>query len=132
MKKTGSGSGFILDRAVSATKLPRISSERLAEKKEWMCRPPSVEEKSNLGDGLSQAMHLAGRYAYAGREIVARHVARGILRANIVEEVHNHHNFAWREKHNGDEFWVSQRRDASVSRSEKFRWRQHGGRRSDH
>ena len=25
MKKTGSGWGFILDRAVSATKLPRIS-----------------------------------------------------------------------------------------------------------
>jgi tRNA-splicing ligase RtcB len=23
-----------------------------------------------------------------------------------VEEVHNHHNFAWREKHDGEEFWV--------------------------
>ena len=23
-----------------------------------------------------------------------------------MEEVHNHHNFAWREKHNGDEYWV--------------------------
>lgn len=51
-------------------------------------------------------MHLAGRYAYAGREIVARHVARGILRAQVVEEVHNHHNFAWLEKHDGEEYWV--------------------------
>jgi tRNA-splicing ligase RtcB len=51
-------------------------------------------------------MHLAGRYAYAGREVVARHVARGILRAKIEEEVHNHHNFAWREKHDGKEYWV--------------------------
>ena len=42
----------------------------------------------------------------SGREIVARHVARGILRAQIVEEVHNHHNFAWREKHDGEEYWV--------------------------
>jgi tRNA-splicing ligase RtcB len=41
-----------------------------------------------------------------GREIVAQHVARGILRAQTVEEVHNHHNFAWREKHDGEEFWV--------------------------
>jgi len=23
-----------------------------------------------------------------------------------VEEVHNHHNFAWREEHNGEALWV--------------------------
>jgi tRNA-splicing ligase RtcB len=51
-------------------------------------------------------MHLAGRYAYAGREAVARHVAGAILGAKILEEVHNHHNFAWREKHYGEEYWV--------------------------
>src|SRR5438067_5690810 len=51
-------------------------------------------------------MHLAGRYAYAGREAVARLVVKSILGAHIVEEVHNHHNFAWREKHDGEEFWV--------------------------
>jgi tRNA-splicing ligase RtcB len=51
-------------------------------------------------------MHLAGRYAYAGREAVARHVVRGILRANALEEVHNHHNFAWRETHGRDQLWV--------------------------
>ena len=80
---------------------------RAAGGKEGMDVPPTVvQDKSNLGEDYLNAMHLAGRYAYAGREIVARHVARGILRANIVEEVHNHHNFAWREKHNGDEFWV--------------------------
>jgi tRNA-splicing ligase RtcB len=30
----------------------------------------------------------------------------GILGASILEEVHNHHNFAWREKHGGEEYWV--------------------------
>ena len=80
---------------------------RAAGGKEGMDVPPTVvEDKSSLGTDYLKGMQLAGRYAYAGREIVARHVARGILRANIVEEVHNHHNFAWREKHNGDEFWV--------------------------
>jgi tRNA-splicing ligase RtcB len=51
-------------------------------------------------------MTLAGRYAYAGREAVARHVVRGILGAKAIEEVHNHHNFAWREEHEGERYWV--------------------------
>ena len=68
--------------------------------------PTVVPAKSAIGEEYLAGMHLAGRYAYAGREAVARHVVRGILRANIVEEVHNHHNFAWREKHGGAEYWV--------------------------
>ena len=50
-------------------------------------------------------MHLAGAYAYAGRDWVCQRVAR-ILGADILEEVHNHHNFAWRERHEGEELWV--------------------------
>jgi tRNA-splicing ligase RtcB len=50
-------------------------------------------------------MHLAGAYAYAGRDWVCQRVAR-ILGAEIMEEVHNHHNFAWRETHQGEELWV--------------------------
>ena len=80
---------------------------RAAGGKEGMDVPPTVvEDKSMVGEDYLKGMHLAGRYAYAGREIVARHVARGILRANIIEEVHNNHNFAWREKHDGEELWV--------------------------
>jgi tRNA-splicing ligase RtcB len=75
--------------------------------KDGMDVPPTVvDEKSEIGHDYLTGMHLAGRYAYAGREAVARHVVRGILGAEIVEEVHNHHNFAWREKHNGGEYWV--------------------------
>jgi hypothetical protein len=29
-----------------------------------------------------------------------------LLGAPILEEVHNHHNFAWRETHGGEELWV--------------------------
>jgi tRNA-splicing ligase RtcB len=75
--------------------------------KDGMDVPPTVvDEKSEIGHDYLAGMHLAGRYAHAGREAVARHVVRGILGAEIVEEVHNHHNFAWREKHNGGEYWV--------------------------
>ena len=75
--------------------------------KDGMDVPPTiVAAASSLGEDYIAGMTLAGRYAYAGREAVARHVVRGILRANAVEEVHNHHNFAWREKHDDAEYWV--------------------------
>ena len=75
--------------------------------KDGMDVPPTVvDEKSELGQDYLAGMHLAGRYAYAGREAVARYVAREILGVKIIEEVHNHHNFAWREKHEGEEYWV--------------------------
>ena len=50
-------------------------------------------------------MNLAGEYAYAGREWVARKVVR-ILGGGEEELVHNHHNFAWREQHDGEELIV--------------------------
>src|SRR5213595_1756860 len=75
--------------------------------KDGMDVPPTVvPASSEIGSDYLTGMRLAGRYAYAGREAVARHVVREILGAKIMEEVHNHHNFAWRENHDGEEFWV--------------------------
>ena len=50
-------------------------------------------------------MNLAGRYAYAGREWVARKVV-ALLGAREVDIIHNHHNFAWRETHDGEDLIV--------------------------
>jgi tRNA-splicing ligase RtcB (3'-phosphate/5'-hydroxy nucleic acid ligase) len=50
-------------------------------------------------------MELAGRYAYAGREWVVERVRR-IVGGAVTDTVHNHHNYAWREKHNGRDLWV--------------------------
>lgn len=75
--------------------------------KDGMDVPPTVvSDTTSLGKDYVAAMKLAGRYAYAGREAVARHVVREILRAEIMEEIHNHHNFAWQENHDGEEYWV--------------------------
>lgn len=75
--------------------------------KDGMDVPPTVLlVNSEIGTDYVAVMTLAGRYAYAGREAVARHVVRDILGGAIIEEVHNHHNFAWREQHDGEEFWV--------------------------
>ena len=47
--------------------------------------------------------------------------------AETTDRVHNHHNFAWREQHGGDTYWVDpQGRDAGVSRTARFHRRQHG------
>lgn len=60
---------------------------------------------SAMGDGYWRLMTLAGRYAYAGREWVARAVVR-LLGAHEHDLVHNHHNFAWKERHDGRELVV--------------------------
>lgn len=67
--------------------------------------PCVLPTAGNLGAEYLEAMRLGGRYAYAGRDWVCDRVAR-ILGARIEEEVHNHHNFAWREEHAGREMWV--------------------------
>jgi len=60
---------------------------------------------SDLGAQYLEGMRLGGLYAYAGRDWVCARVAR-ILGARVVEEVHNHHNFAWSETHAGRDLWV--------------------------
>jgi tRNA-splicing ligase RtcB len=68
--------------------------------------PAVVRRDSDLGQAYLAGMNLAGLYAYAGREYVARHVVRNILSVKIEEEVHNHHNFAWEEEHFGENLLV--------------------------
>ena len=58
-----------------------------------------------LGHDYWHLMSLAGEYAYAGREWVARKVVE-LLGGREQELVHNHHNFAWRESHDGEELIV--------------------------
>jgi tRNA-splicing ligase RtcB (3'-phosphate/5'-hydroxy nucleic acid ligase) len=67
--------------------------------------PCVIDANSDLGDQYIKRMHLGGEYAYAGRDWVGRKVAQ-LLGASILEEVHNHHNFAWRETHSGEDYWV--------------------------
>ncbi|HEV7587820.1 MAG TPA: RtcB family protein [Longimicrobium sp.] len=57
-----------------------------------------LDVRDGIGHDYWQLMELAGRYAYAGREWVARKVVE-LLGGTEQEIVHNHHNFAWRETH---------------------------------
>ena len=70
----------------------------------WGARVPEREVllplEMPMGQDYWALMSLAGEYAYAGREWVARKVV-SILGGTELELVHNHHNFAWREEHDG-------------------------------
>ncbi len=67
--------------------------------------PAVVDEDSELGRRYIAAMELAGRYSYAGREWVVERV-RQIIGGTVTDMVHNHHNYAWRETHDGRDLWV--------------------------
>lgn len=80
--------------------------------REWGAKIPGKEggeallpTSSYLGQDYKALMHLAGEYAYAGREWVARKVVQ-ILGANLLGLIHNHHNFSWEEVHFGELFNV--------------------------
>jgi tRNA-splicing ligase RtcB len=51
------------------------------------------------------AMELMGRYAAANHALIHRHIARN-LGAGVLLDVENHHNFAWKETHGGEEVIV--------------------------
>jgi tRNA-splicing ligase RtcB (3'-phosphate/5'-hydroxy nucleic acid ligase) len=67
--------------------------------------PVVIPLASALGEDYIAGMEIAGQYAYAGRRWVVDRVLR-IIGARAVDTVHNHHNFAWRETHQGRDLWV--------------------------
>jgi tRNA-splicing ligase RtcB len=81
----------------------------LSQGKAWKERAPEVEVLLDvsrpIGHDYLALMELAGRYAYAGREWVARKTV-SILGGVERDLVHNHHNYSWREVHGGEEYFV--------------------------
>jgi tRNA-splicing ligase RtcB len=60
---------------------------------------------SEAGQEYWQAMNLMGEYASANHAVIHRLVAK-LLGAEIIGGVENHHNFAWKERHQGREMIV--------------------------
>jgi tRNA-splicing ligase RtcB (3'-phosphate/5'-hydroxy nucleic acid ligase) len=81
----------------------------LSQGAKWGERVPEREVllplSRSMGHDYWELMTLAGEYAYAGREWVARKVV-ALLGGRELELVHNHHNFAWREEHDDETFIV--------------------------
>lgn len=67
--------------------------------------PLLLEIGTSSGNDYIEAMQIAGAYAAAGRDAVIKQVLT-ILDTRAVAVVHNHHNFAWFERHDGEWWWV--------------------------
>ncbi len=93
------GFGHTIASAFLAVRQGKSWGERVPE------REVLLDINAPVGHDYWHLMNLAGQYAYAGREWVARKVV-GLLGGEEVDLVHNHHNFAWRETHNGEEVIV--------------------------
>ena len=93
------GFGFGVANGFLALGQDRAWGERVPE------REVLLDVTTPLGGAYWALMNLAGRYAYAGREWVARKVV-ALLGGREQELVHNHHNFAWVEEHGGHRLHV--------------------------
>jgi tRNA-splicing ligase RtcB len=60
---------------------------------------------SEAGQDYWAAMNLMGQYAAANHAVIHRLVTK-LLGAQIIAGVENHHNFAWKERHQGRELVV--------------------------
>ncbi|MCB0329744.1 MAG: RtcB family protein [Bdellovibrionales bacterium] len=63
----------------------------------------SLDEE--VGQEYWQAMELMGRYASANHFLIHRDVVKG-FGGQVLFQVENHHNFAWKEEHSGREVIV--------------------------
>jgi tRNA-splicing ligase RtcB len=57
-----------------------------------------LDLRTEAGQEYWAAMELMGRYAAANHALIHRHIALA-LGVDVLLDVENHHNFAWRERH---------------------------------
>lgn len=64
-----------------------------------------LDLQSEEGQRYWNAMNLAGRYASANHAVIHHRIVEA-LHYDVAGGVENHHNFAWKEIHNGEEVFV--------------------------
>jgi tRNA-splicing ligase RtcB (3'-phosphate/5'-hydroxy nucleic acid ligase) len=72
---------------------------------------------SEAGQEYWNAMNLMGEYASANHAVIHRLVTK-LLGAQIIAGVENHHNFAWKERHQGRELIVHRKGATPAARGE--------------
>jgi tRNA-splicing ligase RtcB len=98
------GFGHTLTMGFIAIAQGKAFGDRVSEG--GMESPPILfDADSETGQDYFASLQVAGAYAYAGRDYVVDKVCE-ILGAESDLEVHNHHNFCWREEHFGSTWYV--------------------------
>lgn len=83
----------------------QIAQQRLPPKHRHFGRLAWLDMDTEAGREYWAAMNLMGDYAAANHAVIHRQVTK-LLGARIIAGVENHHNFAWRERHGDQEFYV--------------------------
>lgn len=72
---------------------------------------------SEAGQEYWAAMNLMGNYAAANHDVIHRLVGQ-LLGGDVLAQVENHHNFAWREEHDGREVIVHRKGATPAARGQ--------------
>jgi len=83
----------------------RIAGARLPARFRSMSRLGWLDLETEAGQEYWAAMNLMGEYAAANHEVIHQLVTH-LIGATVLSGVENHHNFAWREMHQGRELIV--------------------------
>lgn len=72
---------------------------------------------SEEGQSYWAAMNLMGQYASANHHVIHKNVLK-LCGAKSISTVENHHNFAWKENHNGSDVYVHRKGATPASQGE--------------
>ena len=104
--------------AIAANHYQKIATAKLPKRLEKFKALAWLSLDSAEGQEYWQAMNLMGRFAAANHEVMHRQIAKRIG-AQVVASFENHHNFAWKETHKGEELIVH-RKGATPAGKETF------------
>jgi tRNA-splicing ligase RtcB len=76
----------------------RVARELHPELPQALSHLAWLDLSTDAGQEYWAAMELMGRYAAANHELIHAHMARA-LGVEVLLDIENHHNFAWRERH---------------------------------
>lgn len=71
--------------------------------------PVYADLSTDLGQDYLRAMTLAGQYALNARRWALDKINSELFNAEVIETIENHHNFSWKENHNGQDYWVTRK-----------------------
>lgn len=83
----------------------RIAMDRHMELPQHLKHLAWLDLDSQEGQEYWAAMNLMGDYASANHACIHKHMAEA-LGAEVLVDLENHHNFAWREEHDGEDLIV--------------------------
>ena len=88
-----------------ATYFSKLAVQKHPELPKELTHLAWLDIDSAEGQEYWQAMELMGRYAAANHKLIHKHIAKN-LNVKVLLDVENHHNFAWKEEHDGKEVIV--------------------------